>query len=117
MQRTSRWLLGICAAAIILLLPAWVAWNFWRAHTLLAFCKEVHVGMPFTEFLSLERRHWINESYLVQAHLHGYIDQAHSTGLEFRSQMLDPDFACAVNHDGRSVTSLQLLTLEGFDPK
>jgi hypothetical protein len=31
--------------------------------------------------------------------------------------MFDPDFACAIVHDGRTVKIVQLLTLEGFDPK
>jgi hypothetical protein len=72
--------------------------------------------MPFADLIALERRRWIDESYLVEAHFDGYIDQAHSTDLEFRSHMLDPDFACAIVHDGRTVKIVQLLTLEGFDP-
>ncbi len=73
--------------------------------------------MPFADFLALEKRHWIDDSYLVQARFDGYIDQAHSHDLEFRSHMLDPDFACSVVHDGHTVQIVQLLTLEGFDPK
>jgi hypothetical protein len=71
--------------------------------------------MSFSEMLGLERRHWINDSYLVQAVFDGYVDQAHSFDLEFRSHMLDPDFACVISHDGHLVKSVRLLTLEGFD--
>jgi hypothetical protein len=71
--------------------------------------------MSFTDLLGLEKSHWIDDSYLVQSILDGYIDQAHSNDLEFRSHMLDPDFACNVVHDGRTVKVVRLLTLEGFD--
>jgi hypothetical protein len=116
MRTSARWAIGILASVIILPLALWVAWETWRAHTLLAFCKEARVGMLFADFLKLERRHWIDDSYLVQSNFDGYIDQAHSNDLEFRSHMLDPDFACAVVHDGHTVKIVQLLTLEGFDP-
>ena len=73
--------------------------------------------MSLEGLLDLERSHWINESYLVQARFDDYVDQAHSYGLEFRSQPMDPDFACAINHNGQTVTSVVLLALEGFSPK
>jgi len=106
----------ISAAAIILPFALFVAREVWRDHTLLAFCKAAHAGMRFADLLALEKRHWIDDSYLVQARFHGYVDQLHSQDLEFRSHMLDPDFACAIGHDGETVKSVQLLTLEGFDP-
>ena len=53
---------------------------------------------------------------LVQANFVGYRGQAHSFDLEFRSPMLDPEFACFVGHDGKTVKMVQLLTLDGFDP-
>ena len=73
--------------------------------------------MSFSDMLHLEHRHWINDSYIVQATIDdgSYVDQAHSRELEFRSHMLDPDFACAISHDGQNVKSVQLLTLEGFN--
>jgi hypothetical protein len=101
--------------ALIVPIPAWIVWESWRAHTLLAFCKEAKPGMRFSELLRLEHRRWINDSYLVQAQFEGYIDQAHSFDLEFRSHIYDPDFACVISHDGYTVTNVQLLTLEGFD--
>jgi hypothetical protein len=52
----------------------------------------------------------------VQAKFEDYMDQASSRDLEFRSQMLDPDFACAIGHDGQKVRYVQLLTLDGFAP-
>jgi hypothetical protein len=73
--------------------------------------------MSLADLISLERRHWIGESFLVQTRFKDYIDQAHSHNLEFRSQLFDPDFACAIGHDGRTVMNVQLLTLDGFDPK
>lgn len=69
--------------------------------------------MTVTELLALERRHWIDDSFLVQARFDDYVDQAHARSLEFRSQPIDPDFACAIRHDGKVVTGVQLLTLEG----
>lgn len=73
--------------------------------------------MSFADLLALEKRHWISDSYLVQSRFTGYIDQAHSKELEFRSHMLDPDFACNIVHDGQTVNIVQLLTLEGFDSR
>ena len=116
MRKSARWALGIVAAVIILPVPSWIAWLEWREHTLLAFCKEARVGMSFNDFLLLQRRHWIDDSYLVQANFVGYRDQAHSFDLEFRHHMLDPEFACFVGHDGKTVKMVQLLTLDGFDP-
>jgi hypothetical protein len=109
-------LLTTLLIAIFVPIPAWTAWEVWRARTLLSFCKEAKAGMPFSEMLLLERRHWINDSYLVQSVFEGYTDQAHTFDLEFRSHMLDPDFACVISHDGQYIKSVQLLTLEGFDP-
>jgi hypothetical protein len=96
-------------AALILALPAWVAWEAWRAHAVRAFCKDVKVGMSLGDLLRTEKRHWIGNSYLVQAMFKEYVDQVHSPELEFRSYMLDPPFACAISHDGRAVTSVVLL--------
>jgi hypothetical protein len=106
---STRWLLISFAGVIVLALPSWVAWEIWRAHAVNAFCKDVKVGMPFADLLRTERRHWINKSYLVQAMFEDYVDQAHSHDLEFRSHMLDPPFACAISHDGHTVTSVHLL--------
>jgi hypothetical protein len=115
MKRLTRWLLGALLAAVLLPIPAWIAWEVWRERTLLAFCKEAKAGMSFSEILHLERRHWINDSYIVQAMFAEYVDQAHSFDLEFRSHMLDPEFACLISHDGRNVKSVQIVALEGFD--
>jgi hypothetical protein len=116
MQRSARWALGIIAGAVVLPVTFWVVREVRRDNALLAFCKEARAGMPFADFLRLEKRLGIDESYLVQANFAGYIDQAHSTDLEFRSHFMDPDFACAVVHDGSTVKIVQLLTIEGFDP-
>lgn len=104
------------ALAIILPLVLFLARENWRARTLLTFCKAAQPGITFGELLGLEKLHSIDESYLVQANLVGYIDQASSHDLEFRSHIYDPDFACAIVHDGERVKHVQLLTLEGFDP-
>jgi hypothetical protein len=103
-------------AAIFLLIVGFVVNEWWRARTLLAFCKVAQPKVSLDELLVLEKKYWIDDSYLVQAGFEGYIDQRHSHDLEFRSHMMDPDFACAITHDGRVVESVQLLTLEGFDP-
>jgi hypothetical protein len=105
----------IAVTAVILPIVLFFAREAWRSHTLLAFCKAVQPGISFPELLALEKRHWIDNSYLVQANFHeDFVDQAHSPALEFRSRMLDPDFACAITHDGRTVKLVQLLGLEGF---
>jgi hypothetical protein len=46
-------------------------------HALLAFCKDVCVGMSGGDLLYAEKRDWIDESYLVEAAFNGYFDQAH----------------------------------------
>jgi hypothetical protein len=114
MTKRARWILISCVAAVVLSLPGLIAWQIWRDHALLGFCKDARPGMSFTDLVSLERRHWINGSYLIQTVFKGYMDQAHSYDLEFRSHFFDPDFACAITHDGHTVTSVQLLTLQGF---
>ena len=83
-------------------------------NALLAFCKDVRVGMSFDELLHSEKRDWIDESYLVQAVLHDYVDQVHSHELEFRSHIYDPPFACFISHDGRRVTSVQLMVTKDW---
>jgi len=101
---------------ILLPIALFVARESWRARTLLAFCKAAQPGITLADLLALEIRHSIDESYLVQANLDGYVDQSRSHELEFRSQMYDPDFACAITHDGKAVKYVQLLALEGFEP-
>src|SRR5690348_2368249 len=107
MTKRSRWLLILLALAVLLPIPSWIAWESWRAYTLLKFCREAQVGMPLADLLRLERRHWIDNSYLVEARIPGFVDQAHSRDLSFRSHMFDPDFECAVSHDGTVVTAVQ----------
>lgn len=115
MTKRARWIVVVSfVAAIVLPFPGLIAWQMWRDHALLAFCKDARAGMSFADLLVLERRHWVNDSYLVQAVFKDYIDQEHSHDLEFRSQPFDPEFACAITHDGQTVRSVQLLTLEGF---
>jgi hypothetical protein len=112
--RWARRVLLFAGAAIVLAITAWIVRETWRSHTLLAFCKAARPGMSFGDLIKLEKRHWIDESYLVQARFEGYQGQRDTPGLEFRSQMFDPDFACAITHDGVTVKFVQLLTLEGF---
>ena len=119
MSKRARWIMIICSTAVLLLIftvsarIASRAWQAGRDHALLAFCKGARPGMSFGDLVALERRHRINESYLGQARFKGYVDQAHSNDLEFRSQWFDPDFACMITHDGLTVTSVRLLTLDG----
>lgn len=91
------------------LLSMWVVWESWRAHTLLEFCKEARVGMTVSDLLRLERKHWIDDSYLVDARFAGFIDQAHTPSLGFRSHIYDPEFECAIDHNGTVVTAVRLL--------
>jgi hypothetical protein len=99
----------LLALGAMSLLSLWVAWESWRAHTLLEFCNEAKVGMSVQDLLRLERQHWIDDSYLVEARFPDFVDQAHSLNLGFRSHMYDPDFECAIGHNGTVVTAVQLL--------
>jgi hypothetical protein len=117
MTRPVRWVLilfALFAVGVILALPACIAWERWRENALLAFCKDVGVGMSFADLLRTEKRHWIDNSYLVEAVFKDYVDQAHSHELEFRSHIYDPPFACVISQDGRRVTSVQLLVTEDW---
>jgi hypothetical protein len=97
------------AGAILLPFVLFIAWSEWRARKLLAFCKELQPGVTVTALLALEKRRGIDESYLTQALDPDFVDQAHSRSLAFQSQMLDPDFACLVEHDGESVISVEVI--------
>jgi hypothetical protein len=109
----ARRVLLILAAAIVLPLVFFIVRQVSRDRSLLAFCEAAKPNISFSELLSLEKQHSIDDTYLVQARFEGFVDQATSFSLEFRSQRYDPDFACAIGHDGRSVKHVQLLTLEG----
>jgi hypothetical protein len=102
-------------ASIILPITAYFVVEAWRARTLLSFCKAAQPGITIAELMALEKHHSIDDSYLVQAMFANYIDQASSHDLDFRSRMYDPDFACAINHDGENVKSVQLLGIEDGD--
>ena len=67
--------------------------HMWRDRALLAFCKDTRAGLSFAGLRSLEKRHRIGESFLVEARFKDYVDQAHSHSLEFRSQWFDPDWS------------------------
>ncbi|MEK8032873.1 hypothetical protein AACH06_18795 [Ideonella sp. DXS29W] len=116
MKACSRWVVSLLTAAPVLLILGVVVWQEWRDHKLLAFCREVRPGMRVSVLIDLERHHRIDGSYIVQATFVEELDQSSIYDLEFRSQFLDPDFACAINHDGETVKSVQLLTLEGYIP-
>jgi hypothetical protein len=107
--------LVVLAVAIVLPIALFIARETWRARALLALCKAAQPGITITELLALEKHHLIDDSYLVQANFEGYIDQASSHALEFRSHMLDPEFACAIGHDGKTVRNVELLGLEGAE--
>jgi len=109
MTRVARWSLGVLCVAVLVPLPAWVAWQAWRANTLRAFCGEVRPGISLADLYRLEERHRINDSYLMEALVPDYTDQAHSPELTFRSHALDPDFECAISHDGTKVTAARLV--------
>jgi hypothetical protein len=104
----------LLAAGIVLPLTFFTARQVSRDRSLLAFCEAAKPNISFSELLALEKQHSIDDTYLVQARFDGFVDQATSFSLEFRSQMYDSDFACDIGHDGRSVKHVQLLALEGF---
>lgn len=109
MTRMARLGLGVAFAAILVPLPAWVAWQAWRANTLRAFCADVRPGISLADLYRLEERHWISDSYLTEALLPDYVGQAHTPELTFRSHPLDPDFECAISHNGTEVTAARLV--------
>ena len=108
-----RFVLLALGAGVVLTFTYFISRQAWRDHVLLSFCKTAQPGISLSDLLALEKRQRIDESYLVQAGFADYIDQAHSPNLEFRSQWFDPEFVCAITHDGQTVKVVQLLTLEG----
>ena len=107
MLRFAKWA-GLAFGVVLIVFASFVAWNVWRSRNLLAFCNQLRPGLTIGELHDLERRHGVDDSYIVQAKSKDYVDQAHSPSLNFRSQMMDPDFECAVNHDGHVVTSFDI---------
>jgi hypothetical protein len=119
MTKRARWILIVCASAVLLLVGFVFAIRLWqmaRDRALLVFCKDARPGMPFDKLIALERSDRIDESYIVEAKFKDFVDQAHTQSLEFRSQWFDPYFVCVVTHDGSTVMKVQLLTFPGFDP-
>lgn len=108
-----RWAWGIVGGVAIVVGPflAVGGWLEWREHKVRSLCADARVGMSVSELLRLERDHGIDESYLVQSLFDKPVDQFRSKDLEFRSVMLDPIFACAIDHDGIRVTNVQALDL------
>ena len=109
MARASRLALGGGLAVALICLGAWFSWQSWRAYTLRAFCGEVRPGLALADLYRLEERYRINDSYLMEARLPGFIDQTQSRELTFRSHPLDPDFDCDISHDGAEVTAARLV--------
>jgi hypothetical protein len=109
MARLAR--LALSGVLVVAVVPfaAWFAWESWRAYTLRAFCGEVRPGISLADLYRLEERYRINDSYLMEARLPGYINQARSRELTFRSHPLDPDFDCDISHDGATVTAARLV--------
>ena len=115
MIRRTRRILTLCVAAVLTPaagLAALIGWQALRDHSLLPFCKAAKSGISVDTLLDLERQNGVDDSYVVQAGSPRHIDQRHSHRLEFRSQWFDPDFACAIDHDGRVVTNVVLLALQ-----
>jgi hypothetical protein len=59
--------------------------------------------------MRLERRHWIDSSYLVLFTGDDFEHQAQMPKLIFRPHMLDPDFECAITQNGLIVTAVALV--------
>jgi hypothetical protein len=109
MRKSLRWSVILLAAAIVLPIPTFVAWQSWRDHKLRGFCREVRVGLPVADLMSLERRYGIDASYLVLFKDDDFEHQAQKPDLTFRSYMLDPDLECAISQNGITVTSADLV--------
>lgn len=99
------------AATIVLPLAIFFAWLTWRDRSVRGLCGEVRVGMSIEDLLRLEQKHSIDSSYWVQAIFDPGLDQARIHELEFRGFMMDPNFTCLIDHDGRHVTKVQALEL------
>jgi hypothetical protein len=111
----QQWFAAFALVAVASLY-AFARWDINRNLSLLAFCKEAKAGLSIDDFFALEKRFGIDDTFVVGSGMSGYAGHRSTKDLEFRSQPIDPYFACAVDHDGRVITNVQLLTLEGFDP-
>jgi hypothetical protein len=109
MPKFLRWPRVLIIAAVVLPIPTLIAWQLWRDHVVRSFCREVHVGMPVAHLIELEKRHWIDSSYLVLFTGIDFEHQAQMPQLTFRSHMLDPDFECAIAQNGVVVTEAALV--------
>ena len=65
--------------------------------------------MSIADLIALERRLWIDSSYLVIFTGIDFEHQAQMPQLTFRSHMFDPDFECAVTQNGVIVTEAALV--------
>jgi hypothetical protein len=109
MPKFLQWPRVLVVAAFVLPIPTFIACQLWRDHAVRSFCREVRVGMPVADLIELERRHWIDSSYLVLFTGIDFEHQAQMAQLTFRSHMLDPDFECAVTQNGVKVTETALV--------
>jgi hypothetical protein len=100
---------GAVGAAVLLPIVTFVVWQEWRAHSLRAFCDDVRVGMRLTDLLEMEKRHGIDESYLMSRDADDFAHQDRLPDMTFRSYRMDPDFECSILNNGISVTAVSLV--------
>jgi hypothetical protein len=106
-------ILGGSSLALVLAAGVFEVRQERRDARLRTFCKEVHAGMPMSEFLGLEDVYGIDETYLVKFNPDNFQRQIENRNLGFRSHLFDPDFACVISHNGVVITSAELVPERG----
>ena len=107
-MRAAKWLTLSIGGTLLLLLAALSAWAYLRERNVVAFCADIQPGVTVAQLVQLERRHGIDDSYLITTRFEDYADRTKSRELEYRDQMLDPNVACSISHDGRTVSTVDL---------
>jgi hypothetical protein len=106
----SRQFTGLALAAPVLFVAAFVTWQVWREHQLRSYCEAIHVGMPVTEMLRLQKRHDIDESFLNPYNRRELHQEVADQDVEFIGGYPgDPDFVCSFRHNGAVVTSAEIV--------
>lgn len=100
----SPQLTGPVLAAPVVFVVVFVMWQEWREHRLRSYCSSIHVGIPVTEMLRLQKRYSIDESFLNPLH-----QKLTDRDVEFIGGYPgDPDFVCSFRHNGDVVTSAEI---------
>ena len=106
----SPQLTGPVLAAPVVFVVVFVMWQEWREYRLRSYCSSIHVGMPVTEMLRLQKRYGIDESLLNPYNRHELHQKVTDQDVEFIGGYPgDPDFECSFRHNGETVTSAEIV--------